>query len=332
MLQKRGKRLGSFCRVFFMAAVVFLVTQPLYGWTPDRMEIVMPHRVESNHNLITREFCQVWQNHIGNENFKFVNKGGAGGRVGFDQYIQHSDKDGSALLSGNIVTGAVMYAQQEPPWDWMENLVPVGIYAMEPGVLMVQTDSEYETLQDVIEASKKSPVLVGTSRWVQGETLQLHQIMEQTGAQFEIIPFGSGGATRAALLGGHVDMISRKASGIKKGGGKFRALSISMEKNIVPDLIGEDVPTTDEAAGFNTINVGSYRTMLVHKSVKENFPERYNNLKETLEKAKDDPDYIKVAEKQGYPSQTIIDMTPEELNSMIEKQFDTFERFKEHYK
>lgn len=314
-------------------AAVFLFSSVSFAWSPDRATVVMPHRIESNHNLITREFCTVWKDYLGASDFKYVNKGGASGRVGLDYYIQQTAKDGSALFSCNFVTIATMYAQQDLPYNWMDKLVPVGLYAMEPGVFMVQSGSEYETVQDVIKDAKEGePVLVGTSRWIQGETLLLHKIMEKTGAKFEIIPFGSGGATRAALMGGHIDMASRKSSGIKKAGGKLRAISIHMEENIVPEIIGEDVPTTDEALGFETLNVGSYRTMFVHKELKEKHPERYKKLRESLAEAKKDSKYINKAEKQGYPAQTVkLDPSPEELNDMVKKMFDTFDEYSEYY-
>ncbi len=324
-------------QLIMVAVVALLMIQPVNAqepqWPPKSIEVVMPHRVESNHNAITREFCEVWNKHMGGDvDFKYVNKGGAAGRVGYDYFVEQAKGDGSFLLSSNIITGAAMYSEQEPKWDWMEELHAIGLFAMEPGVFMVRDDSKWESLEQVIEAAKEKPILVGTSRYVQGETLQLHQIMEETGAQFQIIPFGSGGATRAAVMGGHVDMASRKSTGIKKAGGELRALSISQDENIVPEIIGEDVPTTSEALGFETINVGSYRTFFINPEIKKNYPEYYEKLQDTFKKAKNDPKYIERAEKQGYPEETMIDPSPERINEMINKQFELFERFREHYK
>ncbi len=335
MNQKKRICISTLIQLLITGVFVMMMVQPLYAFPPESMRILQSHAVESNHNAITREFVEVWnKNYLGNISIKHENRSGAGGRIAFDQYVMASEneKDGTYLLSANIMTTAIMYAQQDPDWDWFENLVPLGIYAFEPGTLIVQTKSEYQSLNDVIEAAKKRPLLVGTSRWVQGETLQLHQIMEATGAQFEIIPFGSGGATRAALLGGHVDMISRKSTDIQKAGGELRALSISADENIVPEIIG-DVPTTREALGDDDIiNVGSYRTFFVHKDAVEKNPELYEKLRETFLKAVKSDAYIRRAEKMGYPEKTMVDMTPEQLNALVKKNVDLFKKYAEHYK
>ena len=174
------------------------------SWPPDQMTIVISHDIDSSQNQTTRVLGDVWAEKLGTE-FVYENRPGASGRVGYDYYLQQP-ADGSTLLSSNQASASIMYAQQNPDWNWKEVLHPIGVFTIDPGVLFVRRGSDLDTIEAIVEASKEQPLTLGVSFWASPENLQVHQVMDQTGAQFEVIPTESSGELVTQILGGHIDI------------------------------------------------------------------------------------------------------------------------------
>ncbi|MEL7565905.1 MAG: tripartite tricarboxylate transporter substrate-binding protein [Dehalobacterium sp.] len=295
------------------------------GWPPAQMEIVLPHEVGSNHDVVTRALGEIWQEHLGTK-FIYNNKDGAGNRIGYD-FFQQQPKDGSVIMSSNIVTAAIMYAEQKPDWVWEDTLVPLDVFSVDPGAIFVTADSKYQDFNQLINEAKSHKLTIAISQWASAETLLLQQIMELTGAQFELIPFGSGTDLITQVLGGHVDCGFGKVSGIEKIGDMKKYLAVAMPTNPVPDLT-DNVKTIDELLGSETMPVASYRGIMVHKEFKEKYPEEYEKLRESLREAKKDPKFIEQAPKLDMNPELIIDMEPAEIEKMIQEHWNLFEKYK----
>jgi tripartite-type tricarboxylate transporter receptor subunit TctC len=291
----------------------------------------MPHRVGSNHDGVMRALGKVWLKYLPGTNFVYVNKGQAGGRLAMDQWAD-SPADGTVIYSFNVTTQSVMYAQQKEQgidYDWFKVIAPVNTFATDPGAMLVQADSKYQSFNDILEEARKRKVVAAVSRFASADALLLFQIEDATGVDFDFVPFGSGGKTRAALMGGHVDFAVRRAAGVKKSAGKLRAVSLNWSKNNVKELVG-DIPTTSEVIGRKLVNAGSYRTIAFHPSFKEKYPERYALLVKTFNKAKNDPEYLAEAKRQG----VLIteDTSPEEINDVTRTLIDLYQKYKGTFK
>ncbi|ATW27397.1 tripartite tricarboxylate transporter substrate binding protein [Candidatus Formimonas warabiya] len=297
-------------------------------WQPEKIEIVLPHAVGSNQDMTTRILGEVWSEKLGIP-FVYNNKDGASGQVGYTYFLT-LPKDGTALLSTNLASASIMYKEQKPDFDWEKDLEWMGIFGIDPGTFFVQKDSPFQTLNDVIEAAKKEKVTVAISYWASPDNLLLQQIMEQTGAQFEIIPYGSGNDLVTQVLGGHVQLGFTKVSGVEKAGDTLRHLAISMSENPVPDMTN-NAPTVDSALGTKTLVVASYRAINVPKELREKYPERFKMIQEAFEEAKDDPRVIESMKKAGVDPGLIVDWTPEQLNEQTKIYWDVFEQYKDIY-
>lgn len=298
-------------------------------WVPTQIDVVVAHSVGSNMDILTRSFCRIWSEHLGGTNFVFDNKDAASGRVAYDHF-QTLSNEGTSILASNVASAAIMYAQQQPDWDWMDTLLPMGVMAIDPGVIIVSKDSKFESFEQLIEEAKGRKLIAAISRWESEETLLLQQIMELTGAQFEIIPFGGAPEVLAALLGGHADFTPRKLSDYQKNVDDMKILSVSMDTNYIPEVT-DNAPTNSEVIGEETLTVASYRAFVVHKDLEENYPERYQKLKETFEEAKKDPRFVEEAVKQGFHPDLIVDLGPDEINTVIKQSWDAYEKYKEFY-
>ena len=79
-----------------------------------------------------------------------------------------------------------------------------------PNLVFTKYDSPYKSLKDLVAEAKKLPpktISSGMSTTGGSEHILAHRIGRESGVEFNIISFGSGGKVTAAMLGGHIDMM-----------------------------------------------------------------------------------------------------------------------------
>jgi tripartite-type tricarboxylate transporter receptor subunit TctC len=294
-------------------------------WPPEQMRIVISHDIGSSQNQTTRVLGDIWAEKLGTS-FIYENRDGASGRIGYDFFLQQP-ADGSTLLSSNLGSASIMYAQQKPDWVWEEVLHPVGVFHIDPGVLFVRRDAGYETFQDVIDAAKEQPLTLGISFWASPENLQVHQIMDATGAQFEVIPVESSGELVTQILGGHIDIGYNKAAIVGRGGENLKVIAVPLAENPIPHLT-DDAPTVDEALGIETLGIASYRAILANKEWAEANPEHAATLRETFVEATEDPRFIEAMERLEVDPELVVALDAEQIDEQVlSRYWDAFERF-----
>jgi tripartite-type tricarboxylate transporter receptor subunit TctC len=89
------------------------------------------------------------------------NRGGAGGSVG-SAVVAHAAPDGYTLLINSAAhsINPAMFAKL--PYDTVKDFTDIVPLAIQPNVLVVQTDSPYKTLMDLVNAAKAKP---GSINW-----------------------------------------------------------------------------------------------------------------------------------------------------------------------
>ncbi|MBQ1422942.1 MAG: tripartite tricarboxylate transporter substrate binding protein [Lachnospiraceae bacterium] len=164
---------------------------------------------------------------------------GSNGATCMQQY-KDGDTDGytyicsnTAALNGNEATGMVDFG-----YDAFE---PVAIYGIQSGEnIVVPADSPYETLDDLIEASKANPgtIKLGISTGG-GVYIQACVMTNLGGAEFNIIDSGDAATRLTALLGGEVDATSLPystvADYIENGQLKSLCTMLSQPPTLLPD-------------------------------------------------------------------------------------------------
>jgi tripartite-type tricarboxylate transporter receptor subunit TctC len=338
---KKGLFLSTFLLLLLAASCAFppvgsaqsapsgaAASQTAYDWHPQQIEIVMPHAVGSNQDITTRILGGKWSALLGIP-FVYNNKEGASGQVGYT-YFMTLPKDGAALLSTNLASASIMYRQQQPDFSWEDDLEWMGLFGIDPGTFFVPKDSPFASIQDVIDTAKRQTVTIAISYWASPDNLLLQQVMQQTGAKFEIIPYGSGNDLVTQVLGGHVQLGLTKVSGVEKAGDALRHLAITMDENPVPGITN-DAPPLDVALGTDTLVLASYRAINMPKQLRKDYPGRFQKIKDAFEAAKDDPDVIEGMRKAGVDPSLIVDWTPEQLNEQTQVYWDVFEKYKDIY-
>ncbi len=289
---------------------------------PRQITVVMTSSVGGGQDRLTRAFAKVWEKHLG-ARLRILPKPGASGRIGLD-YFAKQPADGTVVASANLSTVGIMHRQQAPDWGWLETVHNLGVFGVDPGAMFVRADSPHRTIEEVIEAARAEPMLAGVSQWGNSDNLVIHQLIDQTGAQFQAIPAGGGSATVTAVLGGHVPVAVGKVSNINSAGEEMRILGITMENNPVPQLTG-NAPTVNGVLGTSTATSASYRAIVVPASMVKEYPERYRILKDSFEAAKDDPEYIEAAAKDDVSPDLILDLDHDALQAVVEGYWQAFD-------
>ncbi len=168
-------------------------------------------------------------------------RGGSGAKA--HQYALGKPRDGYTVLA---LTQSHLYtiARGKSPLT-IDDVVGVARAMDDPTLITVAASSEYQTLDDLVAASKGKALNWGVAQIGGTEHIGLATFAKEAGMKFKAVPFGSGAQMVQALMSGAIDAtlpnVSEGGSQVKDG--TFRALAVMSEKRL-----GDfpDVPTTFE--------------------------------------------------------------------------------------
>ncbi|WOO96744.1 Bug family tripartite tricarboxylate transporter substrate binding protein [Micrococcus terreus] len=179
-------------------------------------------------------------------NVQVVNVPGAGGTIGLGQFAQMEGRSDMLMVTGGVMVGAVELADSGVSLDQVQ---PVARLADDYAALVVPADSEFQTLNDFIEAWKKDPGGTSISGGSLGsiDHLLTGLVAEEVGidpADTNYIAYSGGGEALTSMLSGTTvgGMSGYNEVADQVEAGMLRALAISSEER----LPGVDVPTFKE--------------------------------------------------------------------------------------
>lgn len=235
-------------------------------------------------------------------------KPGGGGAVGWSQ-LNSSKGDGYTIMGINLPHIIVKPMQKDVGFK-TEDITGVYMFHYTPDALVVRADSEFKTLQDVIDFAKSNPGKLTLSGSGKGTANHLAQIRfdDMAGTKTTYVAFKGTGKAVAALLGNQVKAQWGYTSVGAKHEGKVRLLAVAMRERH-PKF--PDVPTFKEL-GFDLVS-GAYRGIAVPKSTPE---EVRVKLSEMIGEINADPEFRKRMENDGM---ALLDVDYAGMNAFIEK-------------
>ena len=196
-----------------------------------------------------------------------INKPGAGGRNGWNWFATEVEADGYTLSAYNVphfiaqsIEGGVKYS--------VDSFEPIANWGEDPAVVVVGKDSQFDTMQDLIEFAKKNPGKTTTSGagLFVGHHIAALQIEKACGCKLAYIPTkGGGAAAMKAVIAGEV------LAGVNNLSDAFRAREAGNVKILAvadikrSDAFLPDVPTLRET-GLDVDNSSvNFRGLMVPK-------------------------------------------------------------------
>ena len=188
------------------------------------------------------------------------NRPGAGGNVGMDA-VAKSEPDGYTLLMGPIglAINPALYAKMA--FDPLKDLVPIGLYAGVPNLLVVHPGVPAQNLAELIAHAKAHPGKLHYASNGNGTSSHLAAEMLKAAAGVDIVhvPYRGGAPAMQDLIGGQVAMLFDQMPAVlpQVQGGRVRALGVSSAKRsaAAPQVpaIAETLPGFDMTVWFGVL-------------------------------------------------------------------------------
>lgn len=185
---------------------------------------------------------------VTDKNVEVYNRGGAGGTVGLAEFVETKKGDPHQLMvMGLVMVGAIR--TNDSPVD-LTNVTPIASLTAEQEAIAVAADSEYESLEQLLDAFKGDPQSISWAGGSAGGTdhILVGLLAKALGVEpgdINYIAHSGGGEAKAAILSGAasagVSGVSEFAEDVEAG--QMRILAVSGAEPVE----GVDAPTIKES-------------------------------------------------------------------------------------
>lgn len=296
---------------------------------PDRpVTFVVGFGVAGSADRTARGLATFMADELG-QPIKVVNMPGAGSQLAAT-FVLNQPADGytvlatsiSPYLANSIIQGGAKYklddfAYINGQWsDW--------------DIILMNKDRPYKTLAEFLEAVRKEPKKHSVSV-VPNSSGHLHAMLltDTVGIPrdaLNIVTYESGGAGRAAVAGGQVDITIQAGEG-SEGIREFTRPLAVIRDDRTADW---DAPTIDEALKPLGVTMpqlnGSVRGLAVRKEVKAQHPDRWQKLVDAYKKTLAKKDVQKFFKESAIGAEWI---GPEKTTQIVQRNYEILLKYKD---
>lgn len=169
------------------------------------------------------------------------NRAGAGGMIAAE-YVKNADADGYTLFmaANGPLLFAPMTMNRPDAYDWKTDFAPIGSVSITPMALTVRTDQEVSTLEELVEKSKSSRMLLASPGAGTTNHLAAEKMKAVVGADWRIVHYKGNAPSIASLIGGETafsfDQMSVILPHIKDGAVVPLAVTSAERVAALPDV------------------------------------------------------------------------------------------------
>jgi tripartite-type tricarboxylate transporter receptor subunit TctC len=264
--------------------------------------------------IVTAKLSEMWGQPVVNEN-----RSGAGGSIG-TAVVARAAPDGYTLLitSNAHTVNPAIYAHL--PYDTLKDFTDIVPFTEQPNVLVVNVDSPYKTMGDLLAAIKAKPgaINIGHAGIGSGTHLSTEKWIAAAHIKVTEVPFKGTPEVVAAILSHNVDgywaPISAGLSQIKSG--KLRPLAVTTAKR---NPVLPDVPSMPEAG----VKGGESALWVAMWGPAGMSPELVNKINADARKALADPGVKQKLQNLGNDT---MDMSPQEFSKLVHTEMQDYAR------
>ena len=175
-----------------------------------------------------------------------INKGGAGGQVGWNWFASSASKDGYDLGAYNLPHFIAQSIVFDTKYN-IDNVEPIANWGADPAVLIVPKNSPFNSVKDFVDFAKKNPgkITVSGAGLYVGHHIATLQLEKAAGIKLTYVPAKGGVAALQMVMGGQVMAGFNNLSDAFRGQDRFKILAVAdneRNKEFLPeraDLQGE---------------------------------------------------------------------------------------------
>jgi tripartite-type tricarboxylate transporter receptor subunit TctC len=174
------------------------------------------------------------------------NKAGASGMPAAQQAARAAADGYTVLITTNTTHAANEHLYKKLPYDPVKDFAPVTGLGKGGQVLVVNVNSPYKTVAELVDFAKKNPGKLTFGSGSSSSRIAGEMFKQLSGTDILHVPYKSNPLGVTDLLGGQIDMmITDTSTGVPQvKAGKLRALGYSTQKRSTQL---PEVPTIDEA-------------------------------------------------------------------------------------
>ncbi|MYZ41698.1 Bug family tripartite tricarboxylate transporter substrate binding protein [Schauerella aestuarii] len=230
-------------------------------------------------------------------NLVVQNKPGATGNIGMD-FVARAEPDGYAIGMGqaaNLAINPALFTKM--PFDPTRDFSLIGLVAAQPVVLVVNSQSPYKTVADLIADAKGKPAeslrMASAGNGTIGHMSGM-MLAQKAGVTFLHVPYKGAGPVLTELAGGQTDFafITPQSLVSMLAAGKLRAIAVTSKTRL---KMLPDVPTVAES-GYPGFEASAWTGLVGPKDMK---PDVLAKLNEAMRRAVSSPEIVKKLEEEG---------------------------------
>lgn len=288
---------------------------------PSRpIEVIVPYSAGGGTDTVARHFAAVAGTYL-DVPLRIVTLPGGGGSTGTLQ-VAESEPDGYTLVFGATGSNLTTPIFDDVGYEW-DDFTPVAQMTELGAVVVVPAESEYETLDQLMEASENNPggITYGTPGAASSTHICFRRLEDAAGVEWVHVPFDGGAESLVAVLGGTVDftMAGEGTAQENVDEGLLRPLAFTgtQRSENFPE-----VPTFEEA-GYD-VSCAAWRGLLAPEGTPSGVMDR---LADITQQVFDDEDFQTVIQ-QFEPTRY---RGPDEFLSLMESEAEAFESLADEF-
>jgi tripartite-type tricarboxylate transporter receptor subunit TctC len=302
------RRFARLTMGFCAATFITLASAQTFPTRPVHLIVTFPPGGASDlmARLLGVKLGEVWKQTV-----IVDNRPGAAGSIGTD-YTARQPADGYTFLVGNMGPSLINPLLSKVPYDMNKDFTPVSLISTGPCVLVVNSNSPYKTLEQLIAGARTKPVNFGSGGAGTMAQLVGEMINHSAKVKMQHVPYKGGISAINDLLAGEIDMVAADPQAVVQHikSGKLRALAVTSQKRFA---LLPDVPSFAESGMPDIVALNSWGVYLPAATPKPVI-ERYQAA---LDKVMVDPELVKRFNDLGVDA---LHSSPAELRAFNESE------------
>ena len=257
------------------------------------IELIVPFGPGGSADMMTRQVANMMGDYV-DKPVNVINKAGSGGIDGMN-YVAQAPADGYTVLQ-ITPSHAIAEALDRPNAELTEGFEAIANFQKDIQLFGVAKDSPFNTIDELLDYAKENPgkLKIGGTSPGGLDNFMADGFAEEAGIEFTYVPYDSAAETKAAALGGELDIYQDKVISfltmVKSGDIKPLVVLHDTRLDMIEEL--KDVPTTVEKGIEFT--QGSWRGFAVKKGTPQ---EIKDYLTDVIEKVYNSEAYKESSEK-----------------------------------